>query len=98
MGKQGTEVEYPGVAQLVACLTGGQEAVGSSPATRTNNYGLKHKFQPVFAYFQNILTRFTKVKSLGAHNFAHNFHRNSKLSLAVVSRLKKFLIQEGGIL
>ena len=26
---------HPGVAQLVARLTGGQEAVGSSPATRT---------------------------------------------------------------
>ena len=26
---------YPGVAQLVAYLTGGQGAVGSSPATRT---------------------------------------------------------------
>lgn len=26
---------YPGVAQLVACLTGGQEAAGSSPVTRT---------------------------------------------------------------
>jgi hypothetical protein len=26
---------YPGMAQLVARLTGGQEAVGSSPATRT---------------------------------------------------------------
>jgi hypothetical protein len=26
---------FPGVAQLVARLTGGQEAVGSSPATRT---------------------------------------------------------------
>ena len=25
----------PGVAQLVACLTGGQEAAGSSPVTRT---------------------------------------------------------------
>jgi len=79
-------------------VTGGQEAVGSSPATRTNNYGLKHKSQPVFAYLQNILTRFNKIKSLGAHNFAHNFHRNPKPSLAVVSRLKKFLIQEGGLL
>ena len=26
---------YPGVAQLVARLTGGQEAAGSSPVTRT---------------------------------------------------------------
>ena len=32
---------YPGVAQLVACLTGGQEAAGSSPVTRT-----KKQFQP----------------------------------------------------
>ena len=29
------EQHFPGVAQLVARLTGGQEAVGSSPATRT---------------------------------------------------------------
>ena len=28
-------ISYPGVAQLVACLTGGQEAAGSSPVTRT---------------------------------------------------------------
>ena len=28
---------YPGVAQLVARLTGGQEAAGSSPVTRTKN-------------------------------------------------------------
>ena len=31
---------YPGVAQLVACLTGGQEAAGSSPVTRTNERGV----------------------------------------------------------
>lgn len=28
----------PGVAQLVACLTGGQEAAGSNPVTRTKFY------------------------------------------------------------
>jgi hypothetical protein len=31
------EQTYPGVAQLVARLTGGQEAVSSSLATRTKN-------------------------------------------------------------
>ena len=31
---------YPGVAQLVACLTGGQEAAGSSPVTRTKGMGI----------------------------------------------------------
>ena len=30
-------VSYPGVAQLVARLTGGQEAAGSSPVTSTKN-------------------------------------------------------------
>ena len=33
-------IMFPGVAQLVACLTGGQEAAGSSPVTRT-------KFKPL---------------------------------------------------
>ena len=28
---------YRGVAQLVACLTGGQEAAGSSPVTPTKS-------------------------------------------------------------
>ena len=31
-----SDIPYPGVAQLVARLTGGQEAVSSSLATRTN--------------------------------------------------------------
>ena len=35
----------PGVAQLVACLTGGQEAAGSSPVTRTTVGGFcGHRF------------------------------------------------------
>ena len=34
-GKRQFKVIYPGVAQLVARLTGGQEAAGSSPVTRT---------------------------------------------------------------
>ena len=33
---------YPGMAQLVARLTGGQEAAGSSPVTRTKSAETAH--------------------------------------------------------
>jgi hypothetical protein len=39
---------FPGVAQLVARLTGGQEAVGSSPATRTKTKMRKTRMNPEF--------------------------------------------------
>ena len=50
--------KFPGVAQLVARLTGGQEAAGSSPVTRTmlnvhnglNRYEHSFLFEPVFRY------------------------------------------------
>ena len=44
----GGTTEYPGVAQLVARLTGGQEAVSSSLATRTRRGTMK--FVPLFLF------------------------------------------------
>src|SRR5699024_5445873 len=41
-------VQYPGVAQLVACLTGGQEAAGSSPVTRTTSLRTTYRSQRLF--------------------------------------------------
>ena len=40
---------YPGVAQLVARLTGGQEAAGSSPVTRTSQHNRLHGYADVFS-------------------------------------------------
>lgn len=43
----------PGVAQLVACLTGGQEAAGSSPVTRTikkPSFQIERWFFAIFSY------------------------------------------------
>lgn len=45
------EQTYPGVAQLVARLTGGQEAVSSSLATRTS----KKPWNDVDTLFQGFL-------------------------------------------
>ena len=44
MGVEFSARIFPGVAQMVACLTGGQEAVGSSPATRTKIPPESHDF------------------------------------------------------
>ena len=43
-------IKYRGVAQFVACLTGGQEAAGSSPVTPT---------------MPSVLTAFEVVRTLG---------------------------------
>ena len=50
------ETRYPGVAQLVARLTGGQEAVSSSLATRTRKFLDFERNQGIF------LTIFAKTK------------------------------------
>ena len=42
------DTHHPGVAQLVARLTGGQEAVSSSLATRTNEKSCNHNGYRIF--------------------------------------------------
>ena len=45
--------EYPGVAQLVARLTGGQEAGSSSLLTQTNKADNSFELPALFFYFHN---------------------------------------------
>ena len=44
------DTHHPGVAQLVARLTGGQEAVSSSLATRTNEKACNRNGYRLFSY------------------------------------------------
>ena len=48
---------YPGVAQLVARLTGGQEAVSSSLATRTSKKAQNRYISTVLSFFLCFLAR-----------------------------------------
>ena len=57
--KWNTPTKYPGVAQLVACLTGGQEAAGSSPVTRTKEKPLIDLQKRSIKRFLCILSSFT---------------------------------------
>ena len=66
---------YPGVAQLVACLTGGQEAAGSSPVTRTISKPLGI-IQAVFVFrygagFVALLAKKCEQKTKKACNFGY---------------------------
>ena len=58
---------------MVACLTGGQEAVGSSPATRTIEKELKSYG---FGSFSNFLSYFARSEKEKAHKKAHKPLKN----------------------
>jgi hypothetical protein len=66
--------EYPGVAQLVARLTGGQEAVSSSLATRTISktalLGQKWLGSAIFSFSKCFSNEFKKlIKDLAGFKF-----------------------------
>ena len=46
--------QYPGVAQMVACLNGVQEAAGSTPVTRTKGKSFKDLPLIFYKYFWGV--------------------------------------------
>ena len=63
--------KFPGVAQLVARLTGGQEAAGSSPVTRTIQH---NRLSVMLMFFQIEYGGVAQlVRAFGSHPRGHGF-------------------------
>ncbi len=63
---------YPGVAQLVARLTGGQEAAGSSPVTRTKNpstLSADFLFKPIGLVYHHAIACISLPRSCGVYHY-----------------------------